>query len=164
MVQQMVFRRPTGVNTFPNGGQIQVLERSALLYLVDGRVGEVRRAAELPAADEVWESYGLWFEGFSSDGSRYFRATGCPRGGECHPELMVSRHYAMTEIGVLEAVDEPPGDVGLPSQRLAPAPGETDYIRFSRDSESIAVRTEPAGEFRTAFRVSPSGDLVVASG
>jgi hypothetical protein len=47
VVQHMGFRRPTGLNTFPNGGRIQVLERSAVLHVIDGRAREVRRVEAL---------------------------------------------------------------------------------------------------------------------
>ncbi len=158
-VQRMVARSPTGLSAFPDGGRLRVLEREGIIYRVDGQAGVSTRVAAHRPADTQWESYTLWVAGFSADGSVFVRASGCPRGGECHPELTHATLYLLTPDGQLEPVEMLPEDVSLLGESLAPAPNETDYVRYSRDSETISVRTRPDGDFRPAFRISPSGAL-----
>ena len=160
VVQREVFQRPTGLNTFPDGGRGRFLERHASQFLLDADAGRAVRLASQEASESLWESFSAHIAGVEGDSAVYLRLTGCPRGGECYPDLSNQMLQRLTTDGSSTAADRVPDDAILPGTMLARRPGEQNYVRFTVSGDTIEVRLEDDGPYRPAFRVEPSGAVV----
>ncbi len=159
LVRLDTYERPTGLNTFPDGGRWRYVARGATQHLIDAASGEVTALARQSAPDEVWESFGARIAGIEGDSVAYVRLTGCPRGGECHPTLSRSLAYRLTTRGDFTPVEIVPAGAGLPGEMLARRPGEESYVRFSPQEDAVTARFEEDGSPLALFVAGPDGAL-----
>jgi len=153
------FRPPTGLAAFPDGGTARVLERRARLYLVDASERTASILTEQAAPDSLWESFSLSVRGLVGDTVSYVTLTGCPRNGECYPELRNSLALRVSMSGDVQAVPDVPTNARLPGVMLARREGEERYVRFSSDRETVTVRFEEDAEYGPLLQVGPDGSL-----
>lgn len=159
VVQHDTFRQPTGLSAFPDGGSARVLRRRALVYRVDARTRKIEVAHVLQAPDSLWESFGAWVAGLEGDSVAYLRLTGCPRGGECHPEIGRTAFLRLSSDGRVAPTDRVPVGSGLPGVMAARTPGEEHYVRFGIRGETITARFDESGRGpeHALFRVHSDG-------
>ena len=153
------FRRPTGVAAFPDGGKSRVLERRARLYLVNASERTVSMLTEQVAPDNLWESFSLSVRGLVGDTVSYVTLTGCPRNGECHPELRNSHRLRVSMSGEVQVVADVPANARLPGVVLARRQGEEHYVRFSSDQETVTARFEEDAAYEPLLQVGADGSL-----
>ena len=153
------FQRPTGLAAFPDGGKARVHERVATLYLVDASTRTHSTLTIQPAADSLWESFSARVAGLEADTVAYFRMTGCPRNGECHPRLQVVRTLRVTMTGEVQVVEGIPDDATLPGVMLARREGEDRFVRFGTDGHVVRARFDENGPFEPLFEVRADGSL-----
>ena len=108
------YRRPTGLNTFPDGGKWRYESRSAYEYLIDADARTVEPLGSQGARDDVWESFDAHVRGLEGDSVAFLALTGCPRGGECHPGLDETELLRVSLDGTSTPVSEVPPSVALP--------------------------------------------------
>ena len=163
-VQYERFERPTALSAFPDGGKSRVQERLARLYLVDALGRGVSALVVQAAPDSLWESFRAGVVGLEEDRVAYFQSIGCPRGGECYPELSNTRTLRVTLEGSVRRVPEPPASASLPGVMLARRPGEDRFVRFSTEGNVVTARFEEGGAFEPIFEVQEDGSLVAIGG
>lgn len=164
IVQHSRFQRPTGLSTFPDGGKIRFLERRASQFLLDSRMGNALRLASQEAPDSLWESFAAYVAGVEGDSATYVRLTGCPRGGECHPDIQKEAIFRLTVSGHVRGVRRVPSNAALPGTSLSRGPGEKNYVRFSTSGDTITVRFEEDGSYRPMFLVRADGTVTTIGG
>ncbi len=164
VVRHQVFRRPTGINTFPNGGVLDVIDVRASEYLLDVESSSARLLASQPAPDSLFEGFAAYVAGVEGDSLMYIRLHGCPRGGECYPGLENSAFFRLDVSGDVTRIDRVPADVSLPGSMLAPDPGERHYVRFSRAGDTIRVRRAAEGPWEPMFVVHSDGTITSNGG
>jgi hypothetical protein len=160
LVRHDIVRRPTGLGAFPDGGRWRFDARASLEYLVEARSREIRLLARQDAGYEVWQSFAAHLVGVEADTVAWLRVTGCPRGGECHPDLQRSLAYRLSLTGGATPVEAVPPDATLPAQRLGRRVDEIDYVRFTTRGDTVAARFTEGGEWEALFRLAPDGNLV----
>jgi len=163
-VQYERFQRPTGLSAFPDGGKSRVQERLARLYLVDALGRGLSILVVQAAPDSLWESFRAGVVGLEADSVAYFQSTGCPRGGQCYPELQNTRTLRVTLEGSVRRVPEPPASASLPGIMLARRPGEDWFVRFSTEWNVVTARFEEGEAFEPLFEVQEDGSLVAIGG
>jgi hypothetical protein len=158
-IQYERFQSPTGLSAFPDGGKSRVHERLARLYLLD----VIERTALLltaqTAPDSLWESFSAGVVGLEGDSVAYLRMTGCPREGECHPQLQVTVTLHVTTGGEVRVVPEAPANSSLPGRMLARRPGEDQYVRFSTEGNVVTARFVEDAPFQPVFEVRNDGSM-----
>jgi len=159
VVQHDTYRRPAGLNTFPDGGRWKYVQRGAAQYLIDARALEVVPLARQPAPENVWESFSAWIVGLDGDSVAYLRLTGCPRGGQCYPLLQESVAYRLSARGELRPIESVPPSTGLPGQMAARRPGEQNYVRFSTQRDTVMARFVEDGLAEALFVARTDGTL-----
>jgi len=158
------FQNPTGLSAFPDGGKRRVHERHSTLYLVDASDRSASALFLQAAPDSLWESFDVSVGGIDAEGVAYLRVAGCPRGGECGSQLRRTVYYRVTPAGHATQVAELPASASLPGVMLARLPGETQYVRFSRDGNVITGRFEEGGRFEPLFAVRDNGSVEAVGG
>ncbi len=158
-IRHDVVRRPTGVNTFPDGGRWRYTARRWVVYLIDAERFDVTRLAGEPADDAVWESFEARLAGLEGDTVTWVRVTGCPKDGECYPPLRRVAVYRLSLSGQLERVAAVPAHVRLPGQMAARRPGERNYVRYGTERDTITARFEEGGPLRPLFTMGSDGSL-----
>lgn len=153
------YRRPTGLSAFPDGGKWRYEERQATNYLIDAAQRTVVELLGLEAPDSLWESFSAGVRGLEGDSVAYVALTGCPRGGQCYPELGKTALLRLSTTGEVRPVVEMPASARLPGIMLARRSGERNYVRYSQDNEFVTARFEEDGPYRPIFRVTPAGVL-----
>jgi hypothetical protein len=164
LIRRDTFRRPTGLNAFPDGGRWAFLQRQASQVLLDVESGRAVLLATQEAADSLWESFDAHISGVSADSVLYLSLTGCDRNGECYPELMNRELLRVSIRGDVRAADAVPADAALPGTMLARGRDEEYHVRFLTTHDTIAVRLEDDGPYRPMFRVAPDGTVVEIGG
>ncbi len=162
VVRHDTYRRPSGLAAFPDGGRWRFLARSSTQYLVEARSREIRLLARQDAPDEVWESFDAHVVGVT-DTLAWLRLTGCPRGGECHPDLQRSVARRLSLSGGATPAEAVPADATLPPQRDGRRVDEMDYVRFTTRQDTVMARFTEGGDPEPLFRVEPDGALVPIS-
>ena len=164
-VRHTVYREATGLNTFPTGGRERVLERRAILYLVDMGDDRIMRLAEMTPPQGLRTGFRAHVDGWR-DGAVFFTLTGCP-GPECYGDLNQARHYRVAPGRAPEPMPQRPSRLDHPPGMLARAPGEEVYLRLSiGDVETgsgvatLRVRTEEDAPFVPRYKLERSGRLV----
>ncbi len=152
-------RPPRGPSTFPDGGKTKVLERRGRLYLVDASRRTVSLLMDRAAPDSLWQSFRLSVRGLDGDSAAYVQMTGCPRGGECHPDLSRSATFRVTRRGDVDSVRDVPAGAGLPGVMLARRPGEGSYVRFGTDGAFVTARLGERAPWTHVFVVDDDGTL-----
>lgn len=153
-------RQPTGVAAFPDGGKLKVLARRARLYLVDASERTASMLTEQAAPDSLWESFSLTVRGLVGDTASYVTLTGCPRNGECRPELRKTLALRVSMSGEVQAVDDIPTNARLPGVMLARREGEEDYVRFSVNDGTVTARFEEDAAYEPLLRIGADGSLI----
>lgn len=161
VVQHDVFRRPTGLSAFPDGGRWRYLERRGIEYLIQGDTREIRELASQDAPDALWESFAAHVAGLDGDTVAYLRLTGCPRGGECYPGLQQQRVLRLSTSGVVRSMPDVPAGVDLPGVMVARRPGELNYVRFGIAGDTITARFDESASAERLFRVEANGSVAV---
>ncbi|MDT8437314.1 MAG: hypothetical protein RRA92_11240 [Gemmatimonadota bacterium] len=164
VIQQEVFRRPTGISTFPDGGIPRFLERRTFQFLIDASERSAVRLASQEAPDSLWESFAAYIAGVEGDSIVYVRLSGCPRGGECHAALQKTALFRLAATGRVSEVKRVPSDAPLPGFMISRAPGEKNYVRFSTSGDTIKARLEEDGPDRPMFLVRPDGSVTTIGG
>lgn len=164
VVQHDVTEAPTGLGSFPDGGRARVPEQVAILYEIDGIERGVREVLRHTPPDEQWESFNAWVGGITPTGTAYLRFSGCPRSGECHPDLTVTSYYGVTPGGLIQPVPEMPDDAWLAGSSLAPMEHEAVYLRYGIDEAGVTVLSVAGGDPTLAFRLDPEGGLTPVEG
>lgn len=159
LVQSEVFRKPTGINTFPNGGVNWILSQKVKVYEVHARDRNVRLLAELPADDATWQSFSGHITGFDDQNNLYLQLSGCEKGGECYPELHNYRYFHLNAEGTLEPLSELPPNAGLPGIMLARRQGEVNYVRFSISRDTLKAKFQEDGGYESLFITDKKGNL-----
>lgn len=160
VIRHDVFRQPTGLSTFPDGGSWRFLERRAHEFLLDVRACTADMIASQEAPDSLWLSFDAHIAGVEGDSVVYLRLTGCPRRGDCGPPTRQSI-LRLSVDGTARPAQRVPPEAGLPGQMVSRAPGEENYVRFSTSGDTISVRTEDDGPYRPIFVVGSDGSLAV---
>lgn len=158
------FRPPIGLTAFPDGGRAQVLERQARLYLVDASERTASVLTELTAPDSLWESFSLSVRGLVGDTVSYVALTGCPRNGECDPELLGSVLLRVSTSGEVRDVTDVPANARLPGVTLGRRDGEVHYVRFSSEGDMVTARFEEGASYQPILQVRPDGSLLPVGG
>lgn len=152
------FQPPTGLHTFPNGGTLRFLERTAVVYLVDISTDEIVRLAHIEAPEQLRTSFRVHVTGWQ--GERVFVSlAGCP-GPECYGDLVRVHHFELSPGAAPRRIASRPRELARPPGMLARAPGEAVYMRLSTNSRTIRVRMEDGAPFRQRYKVEDSGELV----
>lgn len=159
LVQSEAFRKPTGINTFPNGGVNRILSQKVKVYEVHAQDRKVRLLAELGANDATWESFSGHIAGFDDQNNLYLRLSGCAKGGECYPGLYNYRYFYLLREGTLEPLSELPPNAGLPGTMLARRQGEVNYVRFSISRDTLKARFQEDGDYESLFITDKNGTL-----
>lgn len=160
VIQYERFQQATGLTAFPDGGKARVLERRARVYLIDASQFSASMLTEQAAPDSLWESFSMSVRGLVEDTVSYLYLTGCPRRGECHPELRNSANLRLSMDGNVEVVAEIPGDARLPGVMLARREGEQHYVRFSTSGNTVTARFEEDATFEARWEVASDGSLL----
>ena len=159
VVSHDVFREPTGLSAFPDGGRAKFVTRSTRQYVVDSEARTVRAVMMHEASDSVWESYGGGVTGIVGDSVTYFTLHGCPRGGECYPPLTSFLVYRVPVAGEIERVGQMPPGVGLPGASVARHAGEQRYVRYSIRNGQVTARFIDDGPYEPVFEATIGGEL-----
>ena len=163
-VRHTVFRSPTGLNAFPNGGVPRLLQQTALLYRIDHERGTIKRVARIDAPEGLATGFRVHIDGWRDD-TLFFTLSGCA-GNECYGALRKARHYRRGPGEPATPIGSRPADLDPVPGMLARAPGEKTYLRVSTGSieprtgaATLRVRTSEGAPFVPRYRVDPSGDL-----
>ena len=160
VVWHQVFRPPTGISTFPDGGRPKILGQRAMLFRLDVSTRTATRILTQEAPDEHGQAFDLRVVGLTSPDTLYLSLTGTsPVEGHDLGAPARRSFVRMAPDGILEPVDAVPDDASLPGRMMARAPGEKNYVRFSTRRDTIVVKTEDDGPYRAMFLMNSKGVL-----
>lgn len=130
---------PTGfLNTFPNGGNLRVLERKARIYIVDVDSGIIMLVAEIDDFAGIPQPKQVWVEGWR-DSTLYFSIIGY--GGDAHSgdDLSDERRlaYRVDADGSLQPIDGLPTDFAS-TQTSGPL-GRPPFLKLSKGHRDIDI-------------------------
>lgn len=159
LVRHEIIRDPTGIAGVPIGDRRKFERQWITFYAVDLDSGSLVRVGEMAAPDAVWTSLDTRFAGWHAD-TVYAALTGCLRGGECYGSLNHTLLLRFQPRGPIEQVDSKPAGVSVPPSMLAPAPGESVYLRLTWQRRAIQLQTTYPGPYVTRFVLDSRGELV----
>lgn len=130
---------PTGiVNTFPNGGTLQVIYREARVYRGDLDRGTVELVATIPDFAGIPQPKEVFIQGWQAD-TLYFSLFGYGGDAWTGDDLSDERRlfYRVTADGRMDAVDHLPADLerGRNSGPLDPPP----FLRWSKGHLDVEI-------------------------
>ncbi len=145
------FQNPSGfINTFPNGGIPQILDQKAKIYLCDAETGDIKKAATVSPEKIVQLGWEPWVMGWIGD-SLFFKISG--QSGTSVKDIRDSKPliYCIHANGRLLKLKEAPEGLEFQSN-TGPMP-QGSYVRYSKDHNTIDVRTENRTEAKTLFKI-----------
>ena len=157
-VKYQQFRKPTGINTFPNGGVPRMLDEQARIYLCDLDSLEVKRVVSMSPGDGMKTSWQPWVLGWAN-GDLYFKLTG--RAGTTFKDIENSNTvlYKISMDGKLSGVQAVPDGIAF-QHNSGPLP-QGVYVRVSKGHDHINFKTELFKEWQTMFKTdNTEGELV----
>ena len=160
-IRTEVFRPPTGLSAFPDGGVQRTDRQSVAFYAGDVDSGTVRALATLAAPSEVWTGFAATLLGWNAD-AVYAVVTGCAKS-DCDTARPTRLTYRIGLDGSFTRLAAEPTSLEHPPNMIARAPGETVYTRLSTNWDTITVRTEDPGPYVARFVLTSSGELVPMS-
>ncbi|OVE76032.1 hypothetical protein BVX97_02530 [bacterium E08(2017)] len=152
------FRDATGINAFPNGGVPKVLDEEARIYVCDVHTREVRKVAAISPPERVRLGWSPWVLGWVDD-SLFFQLSG--QSGTSLKDIQNSSpvYYSVTSDGKVTEGVALPENVSFQSNS-GPLP-EGSFVRISRNSETIGIRTEQMSDLMPTFMIdSTEAELV----
>lgn len=151
-------RKPTGINSFPNGGIPKMLDQKAKIYVCDAETAQVKRVAIIMPEDGVKIGWEPWILGWVGD-NLFFKVSG--QAGTSLEDIQDSRPtvYRIDADGRVSQLAEAPENLEFQSN-TGPLP-RSSFVRYSKGYDTIDVRTDKTTEFRTRFRTETKvGELV----
>ena len=155
IVRTDVFRSPTGLAKFPDGGAEKKLDQFVTAFAGDVDSGVVYTLGKLPAPKEVWTGFEATLLGLKKDGV-YAVLTGCPNT-DCGTATPTRIFFRFGFDGAVERLKERPVDVERQPAMIARSPGENVYTRVGTHGDSITAVTVDNGPFVARFVLDSAG-------
>lgn len=160
VVHHEIFRPPTGLSAFPDGGRSRTTLHELVVYGADAATGKLELWQRGRLDDDLWTAFDMTIVGAAPD-TVYAALSGCHADvDECWGPGRERKLIRFTSDGQRAAVESVPPRHRTEGQTAAPEESEGMYLRVSPiQRDIIAVRLAYGSTAVPLFVIRPTGEL-----